>query len=72
MTRGQRPMAWLVNGVLLLAAGLAVFPLLWMLSVSFMQTGAASSFPATIPAQRSDAGALPHAVGAKAAWAAPL
>ena len=45
MTRGQRPLAWLVNGLLALAAGIAVFPLLWMLSVSFMQTGAASSLP---------------------------
>ena len=34
-----------VNGLLLLASLLALFPLAWMLSVSFMQTGAASSFP---------------------------
>ena len=34
-----------VNGLLVLAAALALFPLLWMLSVSFMQTGAASSLP---------------------------
>ena len=34
-----------VYGLLLFAALLAVFPLLWMVSVSFMQTGAASTFP---------------------------
>jgi multiple sugar transport system permease protein len=34
-----------VNGALALAAAFAVFPLLWMVSVSFMQPGAASSYP---------------------------
>jgi len=40
-----RPSSLLVNGLLLLAALAALFPLFWMLSVSFMQTGAASSLP---------------------------
>lgn len=34
-----------VNGLLLLAAGLALFPLFWMVSVSFMPSGAASTLP---------------------------
>jgi len=34
-----------VNGALLLLALVVVFPLLWMLSVSFMQRGEASAFP---------------------------
>ena len=34
-----------VNGLLLVAAILVLFPLLWMLSVSFMQPGEASAFP---------------------------
>ncbi len=34
-----------VNGLLLLAAVLALFPLLWMLSVSLMPSGAASTYP---------------------------
>ncbi len=34
-----------VNATLLLAALLAVFPLFWMVSVSFMPTGAASTYP---------------------------
>ncbi|KRG42480.1 sugar ABC transporter permease [Stenotrophomonas panacihumi] len=37
--------AWLVNGGLLLLALIAVGPLLWMASVSFMPTGEASTFP---------------------------
>ncbi|MFT3904845.1 MAG: carbohydrate ABC transporter permease [Steroidobacteraceae bacterium] len=36
---------WLVNGALWLLALLTIFPLLWMLSVSFMPTGTASSYP---------------------------
>lgn len=36
---------WLINGCLVALAVVALFPLLWMLSVSFMQTGAASSLP---------------------------
>ncbi len=35
----------MVNGLLLVAAILVLFPLLWMLSVSFMQPGEASAFP---------------------------
>jgi multiple sugar transport system permease protein len=34
-----------VNGVLWLGAALTLFPLLWMLSVSLMPTGASSSYP---------------------------
>ena len=34
-----------VNALLIVAAILTAFPLLWMLSVSFMQTGAASNYP---------------------------
>jgi multiple sugar transport system permease protein len=41
-----------VNGALALAAAFAVLPLLWMVSVSFMQPGAASSYPPPLlPAQ---------------------
>jgi multiple sugar transport system permease protein len=36
---------YLVNGLLLLAGLLALFPLFWMVSVSLMQTGEASSYP---------------------------
>ena len=35
----------LVNGLLIAATAIALFPLLWMLSVSFMQTGEAGHFP---------------------------
>jgi multiple sugar transport system permease protein len=35
----------LINGLLIGAAAIALFPLLWMLSVSFMQPGAASAMP---------------------------
>jgi multiple sugar transport system permease protein len=46
MKRPVRPMATLlVNGALALAAAVTVFPLLWSISVSFMATGEASSFP---------------------------
>ena len=34
-----------INGLLLLAALAALFPLYWMLAVSLMPTGAASSLP---------------------------
>jgi len=40
-----RAAPWLVNGALLMLAALAVFPLFWMLSVSFMQPGEANSLP---------------------------
>jgi len=36
---------WLVNGLLIAGAAFALFPLLWMLSVSFMQPGEASHYP---------------------------
>ena len=35
----------IINGLLVGLAVLSVAPLLWMLSVSFMQPGEASSFP---------------------------
>jgi multiple sugar transport system permease protein len=35
----------LVNGVLIGTSAIVLFPLLWMLSVSFMQAGEASTFP---------------------------
>lgn len=42
----RRPLATLwVNAALLIGAIATAFPLLWMVSVSFMPTGAASSFP---------------------------
>jgi multiple sugar transport system permease protein len=40
--------AWLVNGLLALLAAASLFPLLWMVSVSFMTAGAASSLPVPI------------------------
>jgi multiple sugar transport system permease protein len=44
MTR-PAPASLLVNGVLLAAAVLTLFPLLWMVSVSLMPAGAASALP---------------------------
>jgi multiple sugar transport system permease protein len=41
----RRPSAVLVNSALVIGALLVAFPLLWMLSVSFMPRGAASTFP---------------------------
>jgi multiple sugar transport system permease protein len=41
----RRPASLLVNGLLVAAAGFALLPLLWMLSVSFMRPGEADSFP---------------------------
>ena len=41
----RSPAAVAVNASLALAAAFAVLPLLWMVSVSFMQPGAASSYP---------------------------
>lgn len=41
----QRAAKWLVNGLLTLLALLTVFPLLWMVSVALMPTGASSSYP---------------------------
>ena len=43
MKRG--PAAVVINSALGIAAAFALFPLLWMVSVSFMQPGAASSYP---------------------------
>ena len=43
MTRTPRTL--LVNTLLVVGALLVVFPLLWMISVSFMPTGAASTYP---------------------------
>ena len=40
-----RAAAWWINGALALGAALALFPLAWMLSVSFMQPGEAGSLP---------------------------
>ena len=42
--RARVSSAW-TNGALLAGAAVTLFPLLWMLSVSFMQPGAASSLP---------------------------
>ena len=42
------PAAIAINGVLIGAAVLALFPLVWMLSVSFMAPGEASAFPPPI------------------------
>ena len=39
---------WLVNGLLAALAAASLFPLLWMLSVSFMPAGASSSLPTPI------------------------
>jgi multiple sugar transport system permease protein len=42
----KRPLATaIVNGLLVALAVLSIAPLLWMLSVSFMQTGEATHFP---------------------------
>jgi len=46
LRRAAQP--WLVNGALAAFAFVALFPLLWMLSVSFMQPGAATRVPAPI------------------------
>jgi multiple sugar transport system permease protein len=40
-----RPAGFLINGLLVFAAVMCLMPLLWMLSVSFMQSGAAAGFP---------------------------
>lgn len=45
MTRKTTPAFWAVNGALVLLATLTLFPLLWMVSASFMVAGEASSFP---------------------------
>jgi multiple sugar transport system permease protein len=53
MKRGLLPMV-IINGLLILLAVISLAPLLWMLSVSFMQTGEAGHFPP--PLLPSDAG----------------
>lgn len=45
MRRARLPQRLLVNGLLALAALGAAFPLLWMLSVSFMPAGASTQLP---------------------------
>lgn len=42
------PLALAINGLLVLMSAFALFPLLWMLSASFMLPGAASSYPPPI------------------------
>ena len=39
---------WLVNGLLAALAASTLFPLLWMLSASFMAPGASTSLPTPI------------------------
>lgn len=53
MTEGQgRAEGWLVNGALALASVIALFPLAWMVSVSLMAPGEAStSPPPLVPAE---------------------
>jgi len=48
MSLRWNPLALSINGALLIAAAFALFPLLWMVSVSFMQPGEASSYPPPI------------------------
>lgn len=43
--KSSRAAVWGVNGLLALVALLALFPLFWMLSVSLMPLGSASTFP---------------------------
>ena len=40
-----RPMAVVVNGLLIAASAITLFPLVWMLAVSFMAPGEASTYP---------------------------
>ena len=57
MRIGARGEAWLVNGALLGASLVALFPLLWMVSVSLMAPGEAStSPPPLVPAHPTLAG----------------
>ena len=39
---------WIVNGLLVGLATLSLFPLLWMVSVSFMPAGASSTIPTPV------------------------
>ena len=52
----RRVQAPLVNGLLLAAAALTLFPLLWMVSVSLMSPGEASSYPPPLVPQRATLG----------------
>ena len=52
MKRALDPAAIAINTALAVAAVFALFPLLWMVSVSFMQPGAASSYPAPVLLRR--------------------
>ena len=49
----RRVQAPLVNGLLLAAAALTLFPLLWMVSVSLMSPGEASSYPPPLVPERA-------------------
>ena len=44
-TRPGRRERWLIHGALIVASALTLFPLVWMVSVSFMAPGEASSSP---------------------------
>ncbi len=46
--QGTSRQSWWVNGALLALAALTLFPLLWMVSVSLMPTGASSTYPPPI------------------------
>src|SRR4029079_2182940 len=52
----RRVQAPLVNGLLLAAAALTLFPLLWMVSVSTMSPGEASSYPPPLVPERATLG----------------
>jgi multiple sugar transport system permease protein len=41
----RRPAIWLVNGTLIVVAGLTLFPLLWMFAASLMPAGQSSTYP---------------------------
>jgi multiple sugar transport system permease protein len=56
VTIGRRGEAWLVNGALLGASLVALFPLLWMVSVALMAPGEASTSPPLVPAHPTLAG----------------
>jgi multiple sugar transport system permease protein len=46
--RGRRGEMWLINGALIAASLIALFPLLWMISVSLMASGESSTAPAPL------------------------
>ncbi|HSK03612.1 MAG TPA: carbohydrate ABC transporter permease, partial [Kofleriaceae bacterium] len=45
VSAGRRGEAWVINGALIGAAAIALFPLVWMVSVSLMSAGEASTSP---------------------------